>query len=86
MKNPFEKLPPEFTDAVQNMTVAEMNARISTVAKGEQDNQTAKENDEALEEAKAKASELGAPYSDATKMNKLKIKYLYMQIKAKGGQ
>ena len=85
-KDPYEDLPPEFVDAVGSMTVEQMNERISTVAKGEVENLAAKEMDEALEEAKATAKDLGAPYSDATKMNKLKIKYLHMQLKAKGGK
>lgn len=85
-KDEFDDLPPEFVDAVNSMNLVEMNERISTVAKGEVENIEAKKMDDALTEAKAEAKKLGGPYSDATKMNRLKIKYLHMQVKAKGGK
>lgn len=81
-----EQLPPEFIDAVKSMGPTEINERISTVAKGEVENQAAKEADDDLAAAKEKASELAGPYSDASKLNKLKLKYLHQQLKAKGGK
>lgn len=85
-KDPFDALPPEFVDAAKAMQIPELNERISTIAKGEVENLAAKEADDALADAKKVAKDLGAPYSEATKMNKLKIKYLHMQLKAKGGK
>lgn len=77
---------PEFADEVAGLSVEQLDARISETAKAAEEIQTSKESDEGLEEAKASVSELNAPYKEALKVTRLKIKYLIALIKEKGGK
>lgn len=79
---------PEFVDAVENLTVDQLNAclaRLARLAKDAEKIEEAKEADEEFEKAKALAVELGAPYRDGKKAVRLKARYVIALINAKGG-
>jgi hypothetical protein len=75
---------PEFVGEVSGLSADQLNNRLATLAKNLEESETAKEDDEELEEAKAHASELGAPYRDAKKALRLKSKYVISILKEKG--
>ncbi len=75
-KEVCEKELPEFVAEVASLDVEALKARLATLAQGRADNSRAKEGDEELEQAKATASELAAPYRDAEKVLKLKSRYI----------
>lgn len=85
VKDPYQDLPEEWKDAVAQGTVEEINARISEVAKAEALNQEAKEQDLDLASLKEQVKEAGAQYSEATKANKMKIKFC-MRVLGDRGQ
>jgi hypothetical protein len=76
---------PEFAEVVAGLSVAELEQRLATEAKNSERIEESKENDQALEDAKAQVAELGAPYRDAKKVVRLKSRYLISLIKEKGG-
>jgi hypothetical protein len=76
-----EKELPEFVAEVSGLDVEALKVRLSVLAQGRADNARAKEGDEALEQARATASELAAPYRDAEKVLKLKSRYIADLIK-----
>ena len=76
---------PEFTKEVDGLSVEQLNERMATLAKSLADSEEHRENNEALEEAKAKVAELKGPYDDVKKAVRLKQRYLRNLIKEKGG-
>lgn len=80
-----QKLFPEFPEVVDSLSVDDLEKRLSQYAKEAENVQDAKEADEALEEAKNQVSEYSAPYSDAKKAIRLKMRYLIALIGDKGG-
>lgn len=76
---------PEFAGEVAGLSVDQLNGRLANLAKDSETNETAMEDDEELEKAKAHASELGAPYRDARKGIRLRSRYIIALIKEKGG-
>jgi hypothetical protein len=85
-KDPFEALDSDFKDTISGSTVDEINARIAEVAKSEEENQKAKKDDQDLAEKKAQATEAGAQYKEASKMNRLRIRYAMRVLGDKGSQ
>lgn len=83
-KNPFDKLPQEFLDNAVNFTVDEVKAEIVRLAAYTEETRKAKEADEKLAEAKAVATELGAPYKETLGILKLKTRYLCQMLEDKG--
>lgn len=84
----FQKLTkenPEFVAEVGGLSVEQLNARLAQLAKDGEAVEDAKEADEALEVAKAEASDLAAPYRDAKKAIRLKGRYVISLIREKGG-
>lgn len=75
---------PEFVGEVSGLTADQLNNRLATLAKNLEESETAKEEDEELEEAKLTASELAAPYRDAKKALRVKSKYIIGLLKEKG--
>lgn len=75
---------PEFASEVASLGEDLLNNRLATLAKALEESETAKENDEALEDAKELASELSAPYKDAKKAIRMKSKYVIALLKEKG--
>lgn len=76
-----EKEMPEFASEVASLKREELDARISSIVEALEDLSAQKETDERLAEAQAVASELLAPYKEAGKALKLKVKYLVMLSK-----
>lgn len=76
---------PDFAGEVAGLSVQELNARLSELAKAREQNSDAKEEDEELENVRKVVSELSAPYRDAEKALKLKSRYLIKLIDEKGG-
>lgn len=67
---------PDFAEECNALTADQINTRLAGLAQSTQEVEDAKEADEELEQAQAKASELGAPYRDSLKTIKLKTRYL----------
>lgn len=85
-KQKIEKELPEFVNEVGGLSVDELNSRLAQLAKDYEAIEAAKEADEALEDARAAASELAAPYRDGKKAVRMKSGYIVALIKEKGGQ
>lgn len=77
---------PEFIDAVSGLSLSEIESRIATYAKEAENTLDAKSADEELARAQSLVSELKAPYDDATKAIRLKIKYLIALGKERGSE
>lgn len=77
---------PEFTQEVAGLDVQALKNRIATYARELSESEECKENDEALQTAKAELKELGAPYREVKKAVATKTRYLLVLIKEKGGQ
>lgn len=75
---------PEFATEVAGLSADQLNNRLATLAKNLEESETSKENDQGLEEAKALAVELGAPYRDAKKAIRQKTKYVIALLSDKG--
>lgn len=82
--NPFAALDEDFRTAIESGTDDEIRRKVSDVAFNEQENQRMKAEDMQLQEAKAAAKEAGEQYSDASKMNKLRIRYAFSVLDARG--
>lgn len=85
LKEKVQKEMPEFADEVGALSVQDLNNRLANLAKANEENEQKKEDDEELETARETASELAAPYKDATKALRLKSRYIIAMIKDKGG-
>lgn len=85
VKDPYADLPGEWKDAVAGSTAEEINARIAEVAKAEALNQEAKSQDMDLASLKEQVKEAGAQYAEATKANKLKVRFC-MRVLGDRGQ
>jgi len=77
---------PDFKDEVDGLSTGDLEARLTSLAKGRQETRQAQDDDLALEESKARTSELGAPYSDTLKEIDHKSRYIAKLIKEKGGK
>jgi hypothetical protein len=75
---------PEFADEVNGLSIDQLNNKLASLAKGLEESESTKENDEDLERAHSLASELGAPYRDVKKAVNLKTKYVIGLLKDKG--
>jgi len=87
-KTKVEKNYPDFVEAVQGLSVKELEARLVVYAKEQEKVNKAKTQD--LEEgdlgrAKAQVSIMEGPYNDATKAIKAKSSYIIDLIGEKGG-
>lgn len=83
-KDPFAAIPEDFKDGVEGMGQDELKAKFVEVTKAELENQAAAKADQDLSQAKDRARIAGQIYSDQTKMNKLKTKYLIQAMADKG--
>lgn len=81
-----QKAHPDFTGEVDRLGLQELEKRLNTLAKGAEENEEAKENDEDLERAQAEATEMAAPYREYKKANRLKTRYVISLIKERGGE
>jgi hypothetical protein len=76
---------PEFADEVSGLSVADLESRLASLAKHAEEISVAKEESEALKDARARLAELSGPFNDGLKAVKLKTKYIIGLIKEKGG-
>lgn len=83
-KSPFSDLDQEYKDTVANLDEIEIKKRISEVALNEHENREAKKADQDLKEKLSAAKFAGAQYSEATKMNRLRIAYAHFILESKG--
>jgi len=81
----LQKDNPEFISEVEKLDVMALEKRLSDLAKDAEEVEDAKDADEALEQARAQAIELAAPYRDAKKAIRMKMRYVINLIKDKGG-
>jgi len=75
---------PEFVAEVSSAKDAELDSRLSALAKSLEEVRETQEADEGLAEAKATASELGAPYRDAKKAISAKSRFIVELLKERG--
>lgn len=75
---------PEFAEEMQSLSVEELNARISVYAKDVEAVQDAVEADHELEKARENVNQLSAPYREAKKALRLKIRYIISMTKEQG--
>lgn len=80
-----QKQIPDFVEVVDALGLDDLEKRLNTLAKQAEEVETAKDEDENLEEAKSVVRELNSPYTDAKKAIRLKTKYLIQLIGEKGG-
>jgi hypothetical protein len=76
---------PGYAEEIMGRNVDKLNAELAKLSKDNETNEEAKEDDEDYEKARAKASELGAPYRDAKKAIRLRTRFVISTIKDKGG-
>jgi uncharacterized protein (UPF0305 family) len=86
LEETLDKIDPRSRKELNDMTLAQLEAKVNELAKGSEANDQLQEDDEELEGAKAKASELGRPYREDRKAFKIKSKYAILLIKEKNGQ
>lgn len=75
---------PEFATEVAGENAQQLNNRLATLAKGLEESEQKKEDNEKLKNARGLASELAAPYRDVKKAVQLKSKYVIGLLKDKG--
>lgn len=86
IKTKVQKEFPDFTEVVDGLSIEQLEKRLSSYAKEGEAVETARENDEALQDAKDLVAELSGPYKDAKKAIRLKTKYIISLIEEKGGE
>lgn len=85
VKKIIEKEHREFADAVVGLSVKDLEARLLTYAKEQENVSEHLENNEVINALKEQLKEAKAPYSEAKKVITLKSRYLIALIKEKGG-
>lgn len=85
-KSPFEELDNDFRAFIENATDDEIRAKVAEVALNQHENLAAKAADMDLKEKQEAVKMASAQYTDATKMNKLRIAYGHFVLEARGKQ
>jgi hypothetical protein len=75
-KDKFEDLDEDFKDSVAAMDEAGLRSKISEITLNQEAVLEAKENDQDLASKKEEYKVAGASYREATKANKLRVKFL----------
>jgi hypothetical protein len=83
-KGPFKDLDKEWRAKMDGGKDEELRGEASQVSLNEVANQTNKASDMDLAAAKADAVEAGKQYADATKANKMKVRYIRGLLEARG--
>lgn len=84
-KDPFEDLDDDEKNKFAGMSRDEIKLAMAKVAMDEQDNQSAKEEDQDLKEKQELAKEAGEQYRQSSKLNKLRQNFLRRCLEDKGG-
>ena len=69
-----------FTESVEGLSLQDLEKNLLLYAGHREDTLMAQKNDEQLQEAKQKATEFNAPYTDSLKTLKMKLAYLNILI------
>ena len=85
MQKKFLLLDEEWRDKVAALEVNEIKAVITEVVNNENENQKAKDDDQDLSEKKESYQSAAESYKEATKFNRLKVKYCLRVLNDKGG-
>lgn len=85
-KDIFADLDNDFKDAVAAESPEEIRKRIAQVALNEEENRKMKEEDQDLAQAVEAAKIAGEQYREATKMNRLRIKFCSRVLDDKEGK
>lgn len=85
MQKKFLEINEEWRDKVAALSVEQIKTEITEVVNNENENQKNKEDDQHLAEAKETYQEAAAGYKEATKMNRLKVKFALRVLGDKGG-
>jgi hypothetical protein len=80
----IQKEMPEFFDEVASLDATALEARIVQLAKGLEEVEKTKDEDEGLQAARATARDLNAPYVEAKKAIRLKTSYICQLLEEKG--
>ncbi len=83
-KDPYADLPEEFRDKVESATDEQVMEMLGDVAKAEEYNRRLRDDDQDLQEKKAAYDMASEGYKEATKANRLKTRYLYDLLRARG--
>jgi len=83
-KDAFADLPDEFKTKVEGATDEQIMEILGDVAKAEEYNRRLKDDDQDLQEKKAQKEMAEEGYKEATKANRLKTRYLYDILRARG--
>ncbi len=83
-KTPFADLPEDWKEKFSSGKDEDIRSESSSVALAEVANQASKKLDEDLAEKLAAAKAAGEQYSEASKLNKLKLTYLRQLLEARG--
>jgi hypothetical protein len=85
IKQDVQKKYPDFVEAVDGLSVSDLENRLLNYAKERENVRAAKEADEQLQRVLEAKTELEGPYKDSTKAIELKSRYIIALIKEKGG-
>jgi hypothetical protein len=83
-KDPYENLSDDFKGKVEGASDEQLVEILGEVAKAEELNRRIKEDDQELQEKKAQYEMSGEQYKESTKANKLKTRYIYDILRARG--
>lgn len=83
-KDPFSALPTEFKDAMAAAQGSELQEKLATITKSNEQNLAAKKADQDLKEKGQAYQQAGLVYKETAKLNSLKAKYI-MRILADRG-
>lgn len=83
-KDPFAELPESFKDALATADEQQLKDKLSEVAKSQEDNKSAMKADKDLNDLKEKVKVASSGYTEVTKTNKLKTKFVIRLLADKG--
>ena len=83
-KDKYDDLSDEFKGKAEGSSDDQLIDILGEVSKNEELNRRCREDDQDLAEKKAAYDEAAVGYKDATKSNKLKIRYVYDLLRARG--
>lgn len=83
-KNPYDDLPDDFKSKAEAANDEQLLDLLGEVAKSEELNRRLKADDEDLQEKIAQKDVAEEGYKEASKANKLKTRYLYDMLRARG--
>lgn len=84
LEEQLDLIEPTFRDSLNGANLENLRMKYAEVKKDEEANQSAKKADEDLAQKKAAADAAAAGYSDLSKRNKLKTKYLIRLLSDSG--